>query len=154
VKGPGLRIDLDVRRVWRCPKCGRTVRTPAHVVSQRCGCSEQGQWMRLEPPVKREPFRAPPREPIPDDDEVAEIELPKTTAAAEAGPAPAVAGQQVVEPLPADQQPIAAQTVQPLLESAGADKKLEIAPPPEAAPATPADDFGAGVEENSSGAPK
>ena len=113
--------------------------------------------MCLEPPVKREPFRAPPREPIPDDDQIAETQPPETTAA-QAAPAPAVSSQQAAEPQPDDQQQIAAEAVPALLESGGADKggvgKMEAATSPDAAPAPPADDFGAGLEENSSGSPK
>jgi hypothetical protein len=50
--------------MWRCAKCGRTVRTGGQVVAQRCGCSDTGNWMVLQPPVKREPFVPPAREPL------------------------------------------------------------------------------------------
>jgi hypothetical protein len=101
VKGPGLRIDLDVRRVWRCAKCGKTVRTQGQITAQRCGCADGSQWMELQPPVKREPFRAPHRDPIPEDgpdpetDEKTESvpELPVASAA----PSPAA---EPVEPAP------------------------------------------------------
>ena len=62
MKGPGLRVNLDVRRLWRCPRCGRVARTPGAVTAVRCGCSDE-TWMQLQPPVKREPFRPPPRTP-------------------------------------------------------------------------------------------
>jgi hypothetical protein len=75
MKGPGLRIDLDVRRMWRCPRCGRTVRTAGKVVSQRCQCAESGVWMRLDQPPQRAPFVAPAREPIPDDPDDAASQL-------------------------------------------------------------------------------
>jgi hypothetical protein len=79
VKGPGLRANLDVRRVWRCPRCGRVARTPGAVTAVRCGCGDE-TWMQLQPPVKREPFRPPPRTPeqIAEDraDEVEDDELP------------------------------------------------------------------------------
>src|SRR5207253_73949 len=48
---------------WRCNRCGRVVRTAGRVTSQRCGCQGDGAWMELLPPVKREPFRPPPRVP-------------------------------------------------------------------------------------------
>lgn len=79
MKGPGLRANLDVRRVWRCPRCGRVARSPGAVTAVRCGCADE-TWMQLQPPVKREPFRPPPRTPeeIAEDraDEVSEEELP------------------------------------------------------------------------------
>src|SRR5262245_7178595 len=78
VKGPGLRIDLDVRRIWCCAKCGKTVRTAVQVVAQRCGCAD-APWMSLQPPVKREPFRPPVREPLPDVE--APLEQPAGTTA-------------------------------------------------------------------------
>src|SRR5262249_17022825 len=116
VKGPGLRIDLDVRRVWRCAKCGKSIRTPAHVVSQRCGCSEPGQWMRLEPPVKREPFRPPPREPIPDEDDPAHGAPPGDSAAAAQAPVAGVSA----EPREAEPKPIATEAVSQPVEPEGA----------------------------------
>ena len=47
IKGPGLRIDLEVRRLWECPRCGRRARDTGDVVSKRCGCTPDGEWMRL-----------------------------------------------------------------------------------------------------------
>jgi hypothetical protein len=85
VKGPGLRVDLDVRRVWRCAKCGRVVRALGHVTAQRCGCtSDATQWMHLEPAVEKEPFRAPVREHLPE-----AWELEESAAAATPSPADA-----------------------------------------------------------------
>jgi hypothetical protein len=74
MKGPGSRIDLDVRRVWECPSCGRRARTGAVVVSKRCDCTETGVWMRLvaepRPPrglsapfLQPEGLESPAREP-------------------------------------------------------------------------------------------
>ncbi|MFN0052225.1 MAG: hypothetical protein ACKV0T_08535 [Planctomycetales bacterium] len=100
MKGPGVRIDLDVRRVWLCPRCGKRSRTVGGVTSQRCGCVDGGAWMTLEPPQKREPYRPPPRDPAepeevdPDDDpitppdtsESAEIARASETAPGDAEP--------------------------------------------------------------------
>ena len=47
VKGPGLRVELDVRRLWECPQCGRRQKTGGDVVTVRCGCTPQGIQMRL-----------------------------------------------------------------------------------------------------------
>lgn len=56
MKGPGLRIDLDVRRMWRCPRCQRVARTPGNVVSQSCGCAPERVWMVLQQPLPRPRF--------------------------------------------------------------------------------------------------
>jgi hypothetical protein len=47
MKGPGVRLDLDVRRVWRCPACGRETRSEGQVVLRLCGCTKEGIAMRL-----------------------------------------------------------------------------------------------------------
>ena len=81
---------MDVRRIWRCSKCGKTVRTPGLVTAQRCNCSDDSQWMRLEPPVKREPFLPPHREPLPepgDEEEVIPAANEPSTSNAEQPPA-------------------------------------------------------------------
>ena len=48
MKGPGIRIDLDVRRTWRCSRCGRVTKFLGDVVALRCGCSSEPNWMQLE----------------------------------------------------------------------------------------------------------
>ena len=47
MKGPGMRLDLDVRRVWECPRCQRRRKTQGQIVSQVCYCTNDGTWMRL-----------------------------------------------------------------------------------------------------------
>lgn len=47
MKGPGMRLDLDVRRVWQCPACGREVRSSGQVVGRVCSCTKEGTAMRL-----------------------------------------------------------------------------------------------------------
>ena len=47
MKGPGMRLELDVRRVWRCPSCGREARSGGGVVTKICGCTREGVAMRL-----------------------------------------------------------------------------------------------------------
>lgn len=157
MKGPGLRIDLDVRRVWRCAKCGKTVRTAGLVTAQRCGCSDGAQWMRLEPPVKREPFVPPHRDPIPEDD-------PEPAPAAE-GPATESALPAVSEHPPAPEEPVEAAPSETVLarealietvlfEAVPAEPAAEpepTAPPPDNPAANaetvppPTDEFGAGL---------
>lgn len=54
IKGPGLRIDLDVRRVWECSRCGRQRKYSGDVVARLCHCSAEdrsdGVWMHLIEP--------------------------------------------------------------------------------------------------------
>jgi len=38
MRGPGYRNDLDVRRVWRCPQCGKQRRVPGDVTAVHCTC--------------------------------------------------------------------------------------------------------------------
>ncbi len=47
MKGPGMRLALDVRRVWECPECGHRRKTDGHVVAKRCNCQKEGVSMRL-----------------------------------------------------------------------------------------------------------
>jgi|GEM_PF-3540526 len=61
IKGPGLRIEMDVRRCWRCPACGREARVPAWETALRCACRSPGVWMKLiEPTPRPTPYVAPP----------------------------------------------------------------------------------------------
>lgn len=47
MKGPGLRIDVDVRRAWRCPVCGQGARLPMDSTAPRCPCVRDGVPMKL-----------------------------------------------------------------------------------------------------------
>jgi hypothetical protein len=47
MKGPGMRLDLDVRRVWECPECHRQIRSEGQSTSRVCGCTKEGVQMRL-----------------------------------------------------------------------------------------------------------
>jgi hypothetical protein len=73
MKGPGMRLDLDVRRVWQCPACGAELRSDGNVVARFCNCTREGIAMRL---VERPPpplVRRPPREPEPDIPELSDF---------------------------------------------------------------------------------
>jgi hypothetical protein len=60
MKGPGMRLDLDVRRVWECPECHRRLRSDGGVVTRICGCTRDGVPMRLvELPRPKPPVRLP-----------------------------------------------------------------------------------------------
>ncbi len=66
MKGPGMRLDLDIRRVWRCPACGREMRSEGKEVGRMCGCTKEGVAMRLvELPRPKPVVRIP--EPDPDE---------------------------------------------------------------------------------------
>jgi hypothetical protein len=72
MKGPGMRLDLDVRRVWRCPACGRESRAEGQVVGRVCNCTKEGVAMRLvELPRPKPTVRIP--EPDPEEHEFADF---------------------------------------------------------------------------------
>jgi hypothetical protein len=67
VKGPGLRLDLEVRREWQCPVCGRRDRFEGAVVSALCPCRDAGVPMKLvEPRRQVRKFEVPVRMAIPE----------------------------------------------------------------------------------------
>lgn len=47
MKGPGLRIQIDVRRAWRCPVCGQGQRLTMDITAPRCLCVRDGVPMKL-----------------------------------------------------------------------------------------------------------
>lgn len=47
MKGPGLRIEIDVRRAWRCPTCGQSQRLTMDITAPRCFCVRDGVPMKL-----------------------------------------------------------------------------------------------------------
>ena len=47
MKGPGLRIDVDVRRAWLCPVCGQGQRLTMDITAPRCLCVRDGVPMKL-----------------------------------------------------------------------------------------------------------
>ncbi len=47
MRGPGIRLDLDVRRLWSCPACGSQRRLLGDVASPLCLCREGGVVMQL-----------------------------------------------------------------------------------------------------------
>lgn len=66
MKGPGLRIEMDVRQVWRCPRCGGVALLPGHVVAHRCSCCDDAVWMKLEGQPPRRKFPLAPSVPLPE----------------------------------------------------------------------------------------
>lgn len=52
MKGPGMRLRYDVRRLWECPTCNRRDLSRGDVVTRECICGHQSDpprtnWMRL-----------------------------------------------------------------------------------------------------------
>ncbi|MEO2034959.1 MAG: hypothetical protein ABGZ35_23000 [Planctomycetaceae bacterium] len=43
MKGPSLQHELVVLRIWKCPACGRSVRTGGEVTARTCDCNDQAQ---------------------------------------------------------------------------------------------------------------
>ena len=85
IKGPGIRLDLDVRRVWRCPSCQRVLKTAGHVTSRRCPIDDA--FMQLDDSAQRaaRPVNLPAiddecddNNPVGDDDDMASttVDLP------------------------------------------------------------------------------
>jgi hypothetical protein len=75
MKGPGMRLDLDVRRVWECPECHRQMRSEGEVTSRICGCTRDGVPMRLvELPRPKPQVRVPePTNPESDESQLADF---------------------------------------------------------------------------------
>ena len=149
MKGPGLRLELDVRRIWRCSKCGRTVRTQGQVTAQRCSCtSDPVQWMNLELAAKKEPFRAPVREHLPEAWEVEESTAPPIAPPA-AAESPAILEHPAAEiPPPSPEPPTADPAPVVVTESFIVEIVESVAEAPAPDPDVPPPDaFGAGVED-------
>jgi hypothetical protein len=47
MRGPGLKLDLDVRRLWTCPVCHQQRRLPGDIASPLCPCRDGGVIMQL-----------------------------------------------------------------------------------------------------------
>lgn len=55
MKGPGLRNDLEIRRTWKCPQCGRSVKYLGNVVAVTCSCTDTPIQMQLQPDIRKAP---------------------------------------------------------------------------------------------------
>jgi len=108
MKGPGFRLDLDVRRVWECPACGKRLRMAGEVTQLACDCrGEASPAMRLVERLRRteSPFdhvgdapqkridaaiRKPHGPPLPESDEEQET-VPESVEGSDADLRPAEA---------------------------------------------------------------
>lgn len=57
MKGPRNRTVLDVRRAWKCGRCGKERRMPADITSVQCSCQSPPVWMTI---VAERSGRLPP----------------------------------------------------------------------------------------------
>ncbi|MDA1017846.1 MAG: hypothetical protein O3A00_25740 [Planctomycetota bacterium] len=77
MKGPGFRLDLDIRRKWICPKCGDIRHSGGHFTAQFCTCQDGGTWMALQELPKIHRISLPrPSTPIKFEDEPIEEPVP------------------------------------------------------------------------------
>jgi len=58
MKGPGLKLDLDVGRLWKCPQTGETIRLSGNVVSKSIQLEGEEVFMKLVE-EKRSLYRDP-----------------------------------------------------------------------------------------------
>lgn len=73
MRGPLVRLNLDVRRLWCCPQCGYERRVPADQTAVHCHCSDDKPFMQLVEglrPARPVPEILPPYFEYEDDDEV------------------------------------------------------------------------------------
>jgi len=76
IKGPGLKADLDVRRLWECAKCERTLLVPSSRVAVPCPNCGEGVWMHL---VEQQRVERPFSMPRPTEVEAEEIDEVENT---------------------------------------------------------------------------
>ncbi|WP_417381366.1 hypothetical protein [Gimesia sp.] len=58
MKGPGLKLDLDVRRHWKCPQTGQTIRLSGDVTAKSVEVGGKTVFMQLVE-EKRSQYRDP-----------------------------------------------------------------------------------------------
>lgn len=57
MRGAGLRLHIDVRRLWRCPACGAQRRLGAEVTSVSCQCTGRPSMQLIEQQRRERPFK-------------------------------------------------------------------------------------------------
>lgn len=63
MRGPGLRVKNDVRRIWRCPVCLQVRRLPANIVNACCACRQPHPQMQLVESRRSVRIEQPPLPP-------------------------------------------------------------------------------------------
>ena len=139
MKGPGLKLDLDVRRLWKCPQTGQTIRLSGNVVAKSVEVDGKTVFMQLVEEQRsryRDPFHFEYYEPSAHDQSSSERA--------------AAAARSIEEP---DTAPVETPVDQPV-DNVADHSITEVASTtpteePEAAPPTPAeaeeDTFGGGL---------
>jgi hypothetical protein len=64
MRGPGMRLGLDVRRLWQCPQCGAQRKLPADVTSVRCSACSAAPFMQIVEPPRRPRLAPKPLNPF------------------------------------------------------------------------------------------
>lgn len=70
MKGPGLKLDLDVRRLWKCPQTGETIRLSGGTVAKSIQVEGETVFMKLVEEKRnlyRDPYHFDFAEPQEDD---------------------------------------------------------------------------------------
>ena len=76
MKGPSLRYDLRVLRVFHCDACGREAQAPGNATSHTCPCSDPPKFMRpLERPRTVSPDVSRFISPAEPEDSIEEVEI-------------------------------------------------------------------------------
>jgi len=78
MKGPAFQYEVRILRLFRCRRCGRTVRVPGSVASHICRCSDPPTFMTLVDPPKVVSPDVSQFLSSPDAAELAASEIPET----------------------------------------------------------------------------
>src|SRR6056297_69705 len=93
MRGPMVRIQSDIRRLWRCPKCHYERRAHATQTTVRCHCEKDAPFMQLvesQRPARSVPEELPPyyEYEAEANEDAEELVKPVTQSEAEIGEAP------------------------------------------------------------------
>lgn len=98
MRGPGYKLSLDVRRVWRCPACGYERKASGQLTSLRCRCPA-APFMQLAGEPRFQRLQNRPLNPYVSADEI--LGPAETTAVVEAATAPDPVATDTEESAPA-----------------------------------------------------
>ena len=90
MRGAGMRLGLDVRRLWRCPQCGAERKLPADVTTVRCSACSGSPFMQIVEPQRRPRPTPKPLNPF----ITIDLDAPEEGEARSASPAAAVIPEQ------------------------------------------------------------
>ncbi|MFN9039477.1 MAG: hypothetical protein ACK5YO_24475 [Planctomyces sp.] len=78
MKGPAFQYEVRILRLFRCRRCGKTLRVPGSVASHICRCSDPPTFMTLVDPPKVVSPDVSQFLSTPDPAELAAAEIPET----------------------------------------------------------------------------